>query len=185
VSIVSFSFRYISFLFFTYLLSFRSLGNNPSTSVKGSALCYAVVPNSSPSNETIAPTARPTHYPTRIPTAVPSAIPSHVPTAIPTFSPTSAPTAAPFWVANQYVILGVGVPAVAGFIPIFFSKQICFYALEHWSVTNRRRGLLKITIYTGDSFCVSCLLSSYFLVSFCFCVCVPLSMLSLQKSLSC
>jgi hypothetical protein len=76
-------------------------------------------------------------------------IPSHVPTAVPTFSPTAAPTEAPFWVTNQYVILGVGVPAVAGFIPIFFSKQICFYALEHWSVTNRRRGLLKITMYTS------------------------------------
>jgi hypothetical protein len=138
-------------------------------------LCYAVVPNSSPSNETIAPTARPTQYPTRTPTAVPSMIPSHVPTAIPTFSPTSAPTVAPFWVANQYIILGVGVPAVAGFIPIFFSKQICFYALEHWSVTNRRRGLLKITIYTGDSFCVSCLLSSYFLFLF---VSVYLSLVS-------
>jgi hypothetical protein len=78
-------------------------------------------------------------------------VPSALPTPLPTYTPTASPTPAPFWVENQDIIIGVGVPAVASFIPIFFSKQICFYALEHWSIRNRKRGLLKIMMYNGCS----------------------------------
>jgi hypothetical protein len=68
---------------------------------------------------------------------------------LPSLQPTMAPTAAPFWVSNGPLILGVVIPTVLSFIPIYFSKQICFYALTHWSATNRRRGLFQITIYSG------------------------------------
>jgi hypothetical protein len=68
---------------------------------------------------------------------------------IPSLVPTFAPTVAPFWASNSPIILGVVIPAVLSFIPIYFSKQICFYALTHWSSTNCHRGLFQITVYSG------------------------------------
>jgi hypothetical protein len=124
-------------------------GNNPAMEANGLGTCYSIVPGSAPKNSTIAPTARPTFAPSLLPTALPTAIPSHYPSVLPSLQPTMAPTTPPFWVSNGPLILGVVIPTVLSFIPIYFSKQICFYALTHWSATNRRRGLFQITIYSG------------------------------------
>jgi hypothetical protein len=120
------------------------LGNNPTAANKATGIAYAIVPNSVPVNQTVAPTPKPTAAPTEYPTYTPTFKPT---TSIPTFSPTSAPTLPPFWSANQGIILGVVIPATTSFIPIYFSKQICFYSLEHWSAANHKRGLFQIGIY--------------------------------------
>lgn len=123
------------------------VGMNPSTAYGETSTAYAIIPSSSPKNTTVTPTARPTVYPTYVPTALPTWSPSAIPTYIPSLTPTMAPTVPPFWQANQAIILGVLIPATTSFIPIYFSKQICFNALEHWSALNRRRNLFQIGIY--------------------------------------
>eukprot|EP01040_Poterioochromonas_malhamensis_P007726 gene7726-8344_t len=123
------------------------VGMNPSTAYGETSTAYAVIPSSSPKNTTVTPTARPTVYPTYVPTALPTWSPSAIPTYIPSLTPTMAPTVPPFWQANQAIILGVLIPATTSFIPIYFSKQICFNALENWSALNRRRNLFQIGIY--------------------------------------
>jgi hypothetical protein len=125
------------------------LGNNPSMQSQGSSTAYAIVPMAPPKNSTLAPTARPTMVPTLMPSAIPSLVPSHSPSLFPTLYPTMAPTSPPFWVDNQGIILGVLIPTVLSFIPIYFSKQICFHVLQHWSSANRRRGILQIGAYTA------------------------------------
>lgn len=123
------------------------VGMNPSTAYGETSTAYAVIPSSSPKNTTVTPTARPTVYPTYVPSALPTWSPSAIPTYIPSLTPTMAPTVPPFWQANQAIILGVLIPATTSFIPIYFSKQICFNALENWSALNRRRNLFQIGIY--------------------------------------
>jgi hypothetical protein len=124
-------------------------GSNPGYDEKALGTCYNVVPASPPEDSTIVPTARPTFAPSYVPSRLPTAIPSHIPTVIPSLAPTFAPTVAPFWVTNAPLILGVVIPTVLSFIPIYFSKQICFYVLNNWSSSNRRRGVVQITIYGG------------------------------------
>jgi hypothetical protein len=80
-------------------------------------------------------------------TIAPTAIPTANPTPFPTYLPTKPPPPT-FWDQNQAIILGVVIPSVFGFVPIYFSKQICFYVLDHWDSNNRKRGLFQIGIYT-------------------------------------
>jgi hypothetical protein len=92
---------------------------------------YTIAPTAvMPTTKTIAPTAIPTHFPTPFPTCLPTKAPP--------------PT---FWDQNGPIILGVIVPSLFGFVPIYFSKQICFYVLDHWDSSDHSRGLFKITIY--------------------------------------
>jgi hypothetical protein len=91
---------------------------------------------------TIAPTAvMPTTK-----TIAPTAIPTHAPTPFPTYTPTKAPPPT-FWDQNQAVILGVIIPSLFGFVPIYFSKEICFYVLDHWDSANYNRGIMQIGMY--------------------------------------
>ena len=107
-----------------------------------------------PNNRTVAPSPLPTSQPTSQPTAAPSPHPTFPPTMLPSPAPTKAPTPPPFWEENGPLIGGILGPALLGFIPIFFSKQICYHALEHWGslveeAKQTRRNVFQKTIYKG------------------------------------
>lgn len=106
-----------------------------------------------PNNQTVAPSPLPTSQPSSQPTSSPTPPPTYPPTPYPTKSPTKSPTPPPFWKANGPIIAGVLAPALLGCIPIFFSKQICFYALENWGslvgeAKNTKRGTFKAAVYS-------------------------------------
>jgi hypothetical protein len=103
-----------------------------------------------PTSTTNHPTGVPTFSPSARPTAFPTPIPSYYPSFIPTILPTKSPVMPPTFVQNEPLILGVAIPATLGFLPIFFSRQICFWVLDNWdSVSSPNRECMKILIYTG------------------------------------
>lgn len=102
------------------------IGNDPVQMQTAKGICYNVAPSGAPQNQTKSPTSVPTALPTVVPTAIPTLLPTINPTAIPSLMPTPAPTQPPFWASNGPLILGVAVPAVLGFIPIFFQNKFVF-----------------------------------------------------------
>ncbi len=109
-----------------------------------------------PSNATFTPTAGPTSHPSSQPSSTPTSRPTKHPTPVPTLSPTKAPTPPPFWVTNGPIIGGVVGPALLGFIPVYFSKQICFRVLDNWGrmtdvevIRYQKRSRFRAFVYTS------------------------------------
>eukprot|EP01038_Epipyxis_sp_PR26KG_P004903 gene4903-6864_t len=134
-----------------------SLGNillvlgsyNPSfLSAEYTSICVVQLTRVYPTIDTPSPSGIPTLAPTPTPTLNPSFTPTFTPTTIPSIKPTSSPTPSPFWAKNEAIVLGVGVPAVISFVPLFFSRQICFWVLDNWnSVAVKNRGCTKIIVH--------------------------------------
>lgn len=137
--------------------SIVAVGAPLSNSFKGSA--YVIMNSGSfPNMNTFSPSVVPSSCPSGSPSSRPSQRPSPSPTPVPTRRPSLAPTPPPFWISNGPLILGVVGPAVLGFIPIFFSKQICFRVLDNWGSlidqnqvqqVKKKRSRFKAFVYTG------------------------------------
>jgi hypothetical protein len=111
------------------------------------SLFTLILSDDMPSATTTEPTGIPTVSPTERPTAPPTIIPTMIPTRTPTIAPTRSPIRPPTFEENQDVILGLAIPAILSFVPIFFSRRLCLYALNHWSSHSTTRGFMQIAAY--------------------------------------